>query len=110
MEIQINHAALESREEIPYIHRPGYAHNLLYCLHLAASQPSNVALIAAKALLSSYDGERYPFNAVELAQLDSTTLEAVLTVFRLRALGTPTHKLILNGDAVYIQIAERWQL
>lgn len=110
IEIQIDHKELESRPEIPYIHRPSYAHSLKHCLQVATNETSGESRVCARALLSAIDGERFPFDASQLELLEPATLESLLNVLRLRSLGTPLPRLVVDGPTAFVRIAGRWQL
>lgn len=108
MQIQINNQELADRRGIPESIKDTLAFSLKYAIEATANSESSGAKIVAKGLLSACNGYRYQFDVCDLASLDSITCEHLLHVFLLRHYGAEPQYLILNGQAVFEMIAEKW--
>ncbi len=67
--------------------------------------------VAAKVVLSCYNGTAYPLDVSELGTLDSRHFDDAINVIRLRVQhGAEPHEFFHAGGELFNQIADAWGL
>lgn len=65
---------------------------------------------AAQVLLSTYNGNAFHLDAVDLCYLDERNLAAAMAVLQGRVVfGREPHECLEDGSAVFREICQRWE-
>ena len=80
-------------------------------VELAANTDTGGGRVAARVILSCYNGEDYPLDVCELGTLDAQHFEDALNVIRLRIQdGKEPHEFFTDGGRLFNQIADAWNM
>jgi hypothetical protein len=91
------------------VSREEYAKAIVAAIHLAM-QPTSGGRVAAQALLSAYNGDKFQLDVASLGDLDWKNYETVLTVIRGRyETRHEPHTLVKDGCKIFHVLWNRWQ-
>ena len=85
-----------------------YADSIAALMELALQDTSG-SRAAAQVLLSAYNGYAFQLDVTDLGVLDRHNLKNAIVVIKGRTtLATEPHKLLVDGDALFKGLWDRW--